>query len=203
MRLPVGRSAAAVALLVLLPLAAFAAEEPEAVYAKFHRAVMAGDLDEMLKYGPAPRRAEMQGMSASSKDAALKMAQFMMPRAFTLQRKTVQANGRGATLIVSGPWAGGGQRLETMYGIVRMVTENDEWKVDESNWSNEKPANLAAPKPPVAAKGAAAVKDAAAGSGAPVVGSTPSATPGRTLGAAKPPCVYKPVMTAVDIENCK
>jgi hypothetical protein len=197
-------------LLVLLPLAALpvrGAEEPEAVYAKFHRAVMAGDLDEMLKYGPAPRRAEMQSMSEASKEAALKMAQFMMPRAFTLQRKTVQANGR-ATLIVSGPWAGEGQKLETMYGIVRMVTENNEWKVDESNWSNERPPNLAAtdkaaPKPPVAAKGAAAVKAAAAGSGAPVVGSTSSATPGRTLGAAKPPCVYKPVMTAVDIENCK
>jgi len=205
MRLPT-----VIALLVLLPLAALpvrGAEEPEAVYAKFHRAVMAGDLDEMLKYGPAPRRAEMHSMSGASREAALKMAQFMMPRAFTLQRKTVQANGR-ATLIVSGPWAGGGQKLETMYGIVRMVTENNEWKVDESNWSNEKPPNLAAtdkaaPKTSVAAKGAAAVKDAAAGSGAPVVGSTSSATPGRTLGAAKPPCVYKPVMTAVDIENCK
>ncbi|MSQ62292.1 MAG: hypothetical protein EXR33_00385 [Betaproteobacteria bacterium] len=214
MRLPT-----VIALLVLLPLAALpvrGAEEPEAVYAKFHRAVIAGNLDEMLKYGPAPRRAEMHSMSDASREAALKMAQFMMPRAFTLQRKTVQANGR-ATLIVSGPWAGEGQKLETMYGIVRMVTENNEWKIDGSNWSNEKPPNLAAPNraaPPsaadkaapktsVAAKGAAAVKDAAAGSGAPVVGSTSSATPGRTLGAAKPPCVYKPVMTAVDIENCK
>ena len=44
----------AIALLILLPFvmlqapAALAAEEPDAVYAKFHRAAMAGDLEEML-----------------------------------------------------------------------------------------------------------------------------------------------------------
>jgi hypothetical protein len=203
MRLPAMRSTAAVALLVLLPLAALpvrGADEPEAVYAKFHRAVMAGELDEMVKYGPTARRAEMQSMSAAGRDAALKMAQFMMPRAFTLQRKTMQPNGH-ATLIVSGPWAGQGQKLETMYGIVRLVTENGEWKVDESSWSNEKPANLAAPKPAPAP--AAAPKGAVAAKGAPVVGSMSSGAPARTLGVAKEPCVYKPVMTAQDMENCK
>jgi hypothetical protein len=185
---------------MLLPFTTFAADEPEAVYAKFHRAVMAGDLAEMLKYGPAQRRAEIEGMSASSKEAALKMAQFMMPRAFTLQRKTVQANGRAATLIVSGPWADVDQKLDTMYGTVRMLQENGEWKVDETSWSNDKPAILAAPKPaaaPVAA-GKPAPKAAA-----PAVGSMQSASPGRTLGAAKPECIYKPVMTAQDMENCK
>ena len=175
---------------MLLPSPTLAADEPEAVYAKFHRAVMAGDLAEMLRYGPAQRRAEMQSMSASTRDAALKMAQFMMPRAFTLQRKTVRANGRAATLIVSGPWQGQGQRLETMYGTVLMLQENGEWKVDESNWSNERPAILATAKPaaaPVAADKPAA-KAAFTGKGAPVVGSMGSASPGRTLGPAKPPC---------------
>jgi hypothetical protein len=203
MKLLAMRLTAVIAMLFLLPLAALAADEPEAVYAKYHRATMAGDLDEMLKHGPAKRRAEIQGMSASSREAALKMAQYLMPRAFTLQRKTVQSNGR-ATLIVSGPWEGGRQRLETMYGIVRMVTENGEWKVDETAWSSEKPAILAAPKP--AAPAAAADKAAprgGTGKGAPVVGSMESASPARTLGDAKPPCVYKPVMTAVDMENCK
>ena len=155
-------------------------------------------------------------MSDASRDAALKMAQYMMPRAFTLQRKTVQPNGR-ATLVVSGPWTGEGQSLETMYGVVRMITEDGEWKVDESSWSNQRPANLAAPQPaapPAAAakapssaaapvRGAAAATGAAATTGAPVVGSMNSAAPARTLGAAKPDCVYKPVMTAQDMENCK
>jgi len=46
---------AAFALLVLLPLAAPAAEEPEAVYAKFHRAAATGNVEEMLRYAPEAR----------------------------------------------------------------------------------------------------------------------------------------------------
>jgi len=203
------KPAAVVAMLVLLPLAALpalpvrAADEPEAVYAKFHRAAMAGDLEDMLKYGPAERRAEIQAMSAPSREAALRMAQYMMPRAFTLLRKSVQPNGR-ATLVVSGPGSRGSERLETMYGVVRMRTENGEWKVEESNWGNEKPAILATPNPAApAAADKTAPKAAASAKGAPVVGSMSSSTPGRTLGTARPPCVYKAVMTAEDIENCK
>jgi Cu/Ag efflux protein CusF len=36
----------------------------------------------------------------------------------------------------------------------------------------------------------------------PVVGSM-DAAPEKKLGAAKEPCVYKPVMTAQDMENCR
>ena len=184
----------------LTPLAAWAADEPEAVYAKFHRAAMAGDLDDMLKFGPAKRRAEMQGMSAAHREAALKMAQFMMPRAFALERKTVHSNGR-ATLVVSGPGDSGGGRLETIYGTVRMVAEGGDWKVDEASWSNEKPAILATPKP---APLPATQKAATSTTGAPVVGSMSSQrAAGSRLGAAKAECVYKPVMSAQDMENCK
>ena len=188
----------------LVPHASFAADEPEAVYAKFHRAAMAGELDNLLAHGLAQRRAEMQGLSASHRDAALKMVQFMMPRAFTLERKTVSPKGR-ATLIVSGPWAGGSGKLETIYGSVQMLMENGAWKVDEASWNTEKPALLAVPKPAAAAPGAdkAAGKAAASTRGAPVVGSMAAEAPGRKLGPAKPECVYKPVMTAADMENCK
>jgi len=205
MKLPVRRLAAAIALLVLLPLAALparSAEEPEAVYAKYHRAAMAGNLEDMLAYGPAQRRAEMRGLSAAHKEAALKMARYMMPRAFTLERKAMNPKGR-ATLFVSGPWEGARNRMETIYGIVNMVLENGEWKVDEANWSYDKPPILATPKPAAPPAAADKAVPKVAGKGAPVVGSMSSATPGRTLGTAKEPCVYKPVMTAVDVENCK
>ena len=36
----------------------------------------------------------------------------------------------------------------------------------------------------------------------PVIGSM-DAAPEKKLGAAKEPCVYKPVMTAQDMENCR
>jgi len=185
------------AALVFLPRAAPAAEEPEAVYAKFHRAAMAGDVDEMLKYGLARRRAEMQGASGPTREAALKLVQFMMPRAFKLENKAVNVKSGRATLTVSGPFEGGRHDMDTVYGTVKMVVENGEWKVDEASWSNDKPPVLAAQKP---AAPPAAGKAAAAAAGAQAVGSTSQI---RKLGEAKPECVYKPVMTAEDVERCK
>jgi hypothetical protein len=186
------------AALIFLPCAAGAAEEPEAVYAKFHRAAMAGDLDEMLKYGPAQRRAEMRGLSDAHREAALKMVQLMMPRAFKLERKTVNPNGR-ATLIVSGPTEDVVRGKETVYGIIKLVMENGEWKVDDASWGSDKPAILATPKPAAQPAADNAAKGAVSMKGAQAVGSPP----GRKLGEAKPECVYKPVMTAEDMERCR
>ena len=190
----------AVALLILLQCLvappALAADAPDVVYARFHRAAMAGDLEEMLKHGPAQRRTEIRSLSPASKDAALKMAQFMMPRAFTVERTIVGNNGR-ATLIVSGPGDSGSGKLQPIYGTVRMLTENGEWKVDEASWSTDKPAILSA-----APAGKGPAKAAAPAILAPG-GSAYNETPARKLGEAKAECVYKPVMTAKDIENCK
>jgi len=193
----------AIALLVLLqvmlaPGAAVAAEAPDAVYAKFHRAAMAGNLEDILKVSPAKRRAEVQAMSQANKDAQLRMARHLLPRGFQVHRTTVQVDGF-AFLHVSGPWFGEGEKPVTMYGVVRLVQEEGEWKVDESHWSTQKPSELAGPKP---VADTAAVKPPPS---APMK-TKPSAyteTPTRKLGEAKPECVYKPVMTAKDIENCK
>lgn len=179
------------ALLALLPGAAAAADEPEIVYAKYHRAVMSNDIDEMQKWVIARRSAELQSASASTRTAALTLAQYMVPRAYAVQRKIVTPNGR-ATLIVSGPWDGGQQKLDTVYGTVKMQWENAEWKVDETSWSDQKPAALLTPKPAPAA-----------GKGAPAAGAMTSVPSGRKLGDAKPECVYKPVMTAEDMERCR
>ena len=43
---------------------------------------------------------------------------------------------------------------------------------------------------------------AAAPSRAPIVGAL-GGEPERKLGVQKPPCVYKPVMSAEDLENCR
>ena len=65
----------------LVALPALAAEEPDAVYVKYHRAAVARDLDEMLQYAPAAQRAELSGMSAAQKDAAMKMLEAATCRA--------------------------------------------------------------------------------------------------------------------------
>jgi hypothetical protein len=211
-------------LLALLPaLTAFAAE-PEAVYAQFHRAVASGNLDEMLRYAPDARRAEMAKISAAQKEGALKMMTMMMPRAFTLRDKTVSEDGKAARLVVAGPADPNGPAPgQLLYGTVRMMVEKGDWKVSEVNWSPEAPTMLSPvnpggayspPRPGAkpaastgnapATPGAPAAKPAAAAPprAAPLVGSTTGA-PERKLGTAKAECVYKPVMTAEDMANCK
>ena len=180
---------------------AIAADEPEAVYANYHRAAASGNLDEMLRYTPAAKRTEISGMSAAQRDAMVKMLSISMPRAYTLKQKQVAPDGRNARLVLDGPT---GEMIEgkpeMLYGVVRMVNERDEWKVSQSDWGSvplgapPAPAASAVPKP-------AAPKPAAKG-GSTLVGSDFNA-PVRKLGTAKEPCVYKPVMTAEDLKNCE
>ena len=160
---------------------------------------MAGDLDEMLKYGLAQRRAEMQGASAATREAALKLVQFMMPRAFKLENKAVNARTGRATLIVSGPWEGGRHDMDTVYGTVKMLMENGEWKVDETSWSNEKPPVVSAAE----ARRAGRPRQSRRLRRRARRRSARPRPPVRKLGEAKPECVYKPVMTAEDVERCK
>jgi hypothetical protein len=215
MRLPV------IALLALLPLAVLAAEEPEAVLAKYHRAAMAGNPDDMLAHSAAWQRAEAKAMSAANREASFNAARSMMPRFFTVERKTLPTEDR-VTLVVSGPWESGPSGRVHVYGTALLLWEGGDWKVSEVSWSTDRPELLstpqAAPSPspaytsvpvPAPAPAPAAAQKATdrpapvSTKGAPVVGSMSSSTPGRTLGTAKPPCVYKAVMTAEDIENCK
>ncbi len=185
--------------MVLLPGAALAQAEPEAVYAKYHRAAVSGDVDEMARYWNAPQRAEVATMSVAQKQAAAKMMAALLPRAYLLNDKRVNPNGQNARLIVSGPGTlTVGEKPETLYGIINLEKENGEWKVGNMDWSNTRPDALARPAikpsatPPLQSKSPPARS-------ATVTGTQPE----KKLGTAKPPCVYKPVMTAEDVENCK
>ena len=197
-----GFASLAAAVFLLLPGTARPAGEPEAAYAKYHRAAASGDLEEMLRYGLESRRAEVAAMSPAQKQALVKMLAVQMPRAFLLRNKTLNPDGRGARLIVSGPGEPQpGEMPPLLYGTIRMVVEGGEWKVAGSNWSSEPPANLA----PLRAGGAPAAQKPAPAQkalGAPVVGSMQAGSE-RKLGVAKEPCVYKPVMTAEDVERCR
>jgi hypothetical protein len=129
----------------------------------------------------------------------------LLPRAYLLHNKTVNPNGQAARLIVSGnsdfqP----GDKPETLYGTIRMEMQGGEWKVAGMDWSNSRPAGLAEGRPPVRGAPAPAAQPqtspAAARRGPVNAVGTPVE---KKLGTAKPPCVYKPVMTAEDMENCR
>lgn len=213
------RIIAAALLLLLAALPASAADQPDAVYARFHRAVVAGDLQVVMDTAIARTRAEISGLPVAQREAVVKAIGALMPRAFSLLYKNVAPDGQSARLLLRGP---GGSVLdaksETLWGNVRMALERGEWKVAAAEWSNVPPPSMqsaggtaAPPAAPAAQKAgqkpaaiapAGAQKPAAAARGAPVVGSV-NATPERKLGMQKEPCVYKPVMTAEDMENCK
>ena len=195
--------AAIVLVLAFAALPARAADEPEAVYARFHRAAASGNLEEMLRHAPDAQRAELAGMSQAQKDAAVKMVAAMLPRAFLLRNKSVTPDGKAARLLVEGPGQIViGDKPEMLYGTIRLVMERGEWKVAETSWNNSPPAAIQAAPAPRAPAPAAAQKSGAPARTVPVVGSL-NAAPERKLGTAKPPCVFKPVMTAEDMENCR
>ena len=141
-------------------------------------------------------------MSPAQREAQAKMAGAMMPRGFLLRNKTVAPGGQSARLIVSGPGQPlMGDKPETLYGTIQMVMQRGEWKVGESDWTNQQPAALTQPARP-AAKAAAQPAAPISTRSTPVVGSM-DAAPARKLGKAKEPCVFKPVMTAEDMANCR
>ncbi|MFY9315892.1 MAG: hypothetical protein WAO95_10075 [Burkholderiales bacterium] len=213
---------AALALAAALPPAA--AQDPEAAYASFHRALVGGNLEGVLQNSPDAHRSQMAGLSPEQKAGWLQSMAARVPPSYTLRAKNVNPDGQGAQLYVSGPGKSlVGGKPETLYGIAQMVQQRGEWKVASIEWNNQDmgipeqarpkaagpyapgaPAKPDAQPAPQAAPAAAPTSTAAqkAARSTPVVGSMDSA-PERKLGTQKPPCVYKPVMTAEDLENCR
>ena len=128
---------------------ALAADEPEAVYAKFHRAVVAGDFNEMTKYGTAKQVAETKAMPPAARQAALELVRRLMPRSYSVAGRRVETDERMTLRLVS-QGAGG-----IASGTARMQLERGEWKVDEVNWSSGPAARSAAAAPSTPASGAA------------------------------------------------
>jgi hypothetical protein len=188
-------------LALLLALPAHAIEEPEAAYARYHRGIFAGSAADMLQNSAGAERAELAAQPPVRQVAIMQSLSTTVPRAYVLRAKDFSADGQSARLVLNGVGiATGSQRPETLYGTIRMVVERGEWKVAGSEWSPREPGP-AAFKPAAKSAGAAAAPVPPKGS-PPVVGSM-SAAPERKLGVAKEPCVFKPVMTAEDLENCK
>jgi hypothetical protein len=146
-------------LMFLASSAAFAQEQPESVYQKLHRATLAGNADEMMSYATAAKRAEMKSMPG--RDAMVKMMAGLMPKAYTVNSRVFNPDGKTARLIASGMGEFMGAH-SMMYGTVNFIREEGKWLVDQWEWGNQKPAAfpvskpVAAPATPAAPAGAAA-----------------------------------------------
>jgi hypothetical protein len=188
--------AAALALAAALPAAA---QDPETAFARYHRAAVAGDVNEMMRYASDEQRADLAAMSPAQRAAMSKMAAATMPRGFTVRDKQLSANGQSARLrlLGLGPGIMDG-KPEKVYGTAQLLRQRGEWKVANVDWTNQDPGPAAAPAP-ANAKAKPAIS---AAHGAAPVGSL-QGEPVKKFGRQRPPCVYKPVMTQEDIDNCK
>jgi hypothetical protein len=131
----------------------------------------------------------------------------MIPRGYVIRARSLGTGGEGARLHLAGQGTDIIQgKPETLYGTARMVKQRGEWKVASVEWNNQDPG-----LPAQAAPARAARKPAAAQPQKPAAPAKPMAPVGslegepvlRKLGTQKPPCVYKPVMTQEDLDNCK
>jgi len=146
-------------LAVLASCAVFAQEQPEQVYQKLHRATLAGNAEEVMAFATAAKRNELKNMPG--RDATIKMMGGLMPKQYTVNSRVFNPDGKTARLIASGMGEFMGSH-SMMYGTVNFIREEGQWRVDQWEWGNQKPAAFpvaapaAAPATPAAAAGASA-----------------------------------------------
>lgn len=136
-------------LFVLFCAGAVAQEDPEAVYAKLHRATLAGKTDEVLSYGTAAQQAELAKKPKEEKDAVIGLMAQMLPATYTISEKTIAPDGNSAVLRGTGVVEFIGKA--DSYLLANFKKESGVWKVDKWSWSNNKPPTVAAKPAAVAA----------------------------------------------------
>lgn len=170
------------------------------MYGRFHRALVAGNIDEMIKHGTPGGGAELANMPAEQRKGILELMKKLVPPSYTItarqpgadaNRLTLRATGMGTSILSGQP--------EPMEGEILMVKMGGAWKVDKSNWSGGKPGAAPAAR---TAQAPAPAPGAPQSRPAPVKAAAPMATP-PVLGKAKEACVYKPVMSDEDIKRCR
>jgi hypothetical protein len=136
------------ALALALPLGA--AEAPEAVYAKYHRAVATGNVDALMRYSTDARRAEIGALAPAQRAESVKMIDSIMPASYKVLAKSIYPDSKIARVYVSGMAKSAIEgKPGTLYGVARLLMQNGEWKVDSVEWSNVNPgvpAQAPAPK---------------------------------------------------------
>ena len=197
-------AALSAALFLVLPCTAAAQEDPEAVYAKFHRAMATANYDELKKHSSAEVISEMEKMPADQRKGMLFMAAMLMPPAYTITGKQPSPDGNRFTIRATAKLPTvSGEKPEQANGEITLVKQAGAWKVHLQNWQNADPT--------------AEARRAATGSSTTVKVTPPSEpqrlpvpsrsaapkAPAPVVGRAKEPCVYKSVMTNEDMERCR
>lgn len=182
------------ALFALSCAGAVAQDDPEAVYAKMHRATLAGKTDEVLSYGTAARQAELAKLPKEQKEAVIGFMAKMLPATYTITEKTIAPDGNSAILRGTGVIDLMGKADH--YLLADFKKEGGVWKVEKSSWTNNKPPAAAAKPAVPAAPPRAVVRPKARSSPA-------TATPAKPELALAPVTVArKPSRAHLDAREC-
>ncbi len=148
----------ACALFVLSCAGASAQEDPEAVYARLHRAMLAGNADEVAGYSTAATRAELAAKPQAERNALMRAMAQAAPRTYTVTEKSIAPDGKSATLRGTG--ISEFQTRAEAYLTASFRKEGEAWKVATWAWSNQKPPPVANPTNPAQPAKSAAAKPA-------------------------------------------
>lgn len=181
--------------------AAAAADEPEAVYAKIHAAALAHDLEAVRSYAAQAERATM--------------AVPEVPKSYRLTGKAVRKDGNAVELRAVGTADSVGLGYTQIFGIVGLVREAGEWKIERLVWSTDRPGEY--PEGFVLVEGEAPQPRSSSEPQLPRF-ALPEPAPERSrllnpkrapepprdprLGVEPPPCEIKPVMSDDDLRAC-
>ena len=114
--------------------AAGTAEDLQTVFRNFHKAVLANDLDELLKWEVKSRSDAFAKASAAQRDEAMAYTVKSTPKTYKVTGSIIEPNGRDATLYLSADVTDKG-KTETLYGSVVFEKESGAWKVAAAGWS--------------------------------------------------------------------
>ena len=181
--------------------AAAAADEPDAVYAKMHAAAVAHDLEAARSYAAEAERSTL--------------ALPEVPNSYRLTGKAVRKDGDAVELRAVGTADSVGLGYTQMFGVVGLVREGGEWKVERLSWSTDRPGEY--PEGYALVEGEAPQPRSSAEPPAPRI-ALPEPAPERSLllnpkrapeppreprlGAEPRPCEIKPVMSDEDLRAC-
>jgi hypothetical protein len=119
---------------VAIAAPALAQDQPEAVYAKFHRAGLAADYDSMRKYESAAKTKEMDPVPPAERKRMLQALARLLPRRYSVVEKIVEAGARRAVLRLRAAQPDAAGKSQPLLATITLVKEKGEWKVDDANW---------------------------------------------------------------------
>jgi hypothetical protein len=123
------------------------AEDLQTVFRNFHKAVLATDIDEMLKWSVKSRSDAFAKASAAERNEAMATTVKSTPKTYKVTGSIIETNGRDATLYLSADLNDKG-KTETLYGSVVFEKEGGTWKVAAAGWGRvQSPAAARAAKP--------------------------------------------------------